>query len=232
MFDMTLSYWRGKKHKRFTYFLFRCSFKTWTILSRVTLISIFSFNIRVIPHGTARPFSRSQGSRLKLLQTTNPLIARPLCGSPNCACYWVAPVLGQGIPLPILLMSRIWHSSSRYNFWAENWTHHLPIAERMRYQLRNRRGLHGITTRSNLWESLWLINFNDIHSLEWVNLVRKQSCITNVTSRCINYVKEDLAESLLLLMEQKYPPPLFWNFRFFFLIQTPPIREKLNKNLT
>ena len=45
-----------------------------------------------------------KGSISQLLQTTNPLIARPLSGSPNCAWYWVAPVMGQGIPLPKLLM--------------------------------------------------------------------------------------------------------------------------------
>ena len=42
---------------------------------------------------------RSKGSRSQLLQTTNPLITRrPLSGSPDCPSYWVAPVLGQGIP--------------------------------------------------------------------------------------------------------------------------------------
>ena len=48
--------------------------------------------IRVIPQGTVdnnlgpdRLVGRSQGSRSQLLQTTNPLIARPLSGSPNCA---------------------------------------------------------------------------------------------------------------------------------------------------
>ncbi len=59
----------------------------------------------------------------------------------------------KAFPLLILLMSRIWHSSSRYNFyvfsydavWAENWTHHLRNAERIRYQLRHRHGFYLLT---------------------------------------------------------------------------------------
>ncbi len=43
----------------------------------------------LIPQWTvrSRPFSRSKGYRSQFLQTTNPLIARPLSGSPNCAWY-------------------------------------------------------------------------------------------------------------------------------------------------
>ena len=32
------------------------------------------------------------------IQISNPLFARPLSGSPNCAWYRVAPVWGPGIP--------------------------------------------------------------------------------------------------------------------------------------
>ena len=48
-------------------------------------------SLRVIPQGTVdnnlgpEPFSKPYGSRSQLLQTTNPLIALPLSGSPNCA---------------------------------------------------------------------------------------------------------------------------------------------------
>ncbi len=52
---------------------------------------------RLTTTARARPFSRSKGSRSKLLKKTNPLIARPLSGCPNCAWYWVAPVWGRGI---------------------------------------------------------------------------------------------------------------------------------------
>ena len=50
------------------------------------------------------------------LQTTNPLIERRLSESPNCGWKVVVTVLGQGIHILILLMSRIWHSGSRCNF--------------------------------------------------------------------------------------------------------------------
>ncbi len=113
--------------------------------------------IRVIPQGTvdnnyrARPFSRSQaGSRFQILQTTNPLIARPLSGSLNCAWYWVTLVLGQGIPpysyfycraSDIAVVGTTFNVFSYNAVWSENWTHNLPNAGRMSYQLCHRRGL-------------------------------------------------------------------------------------------
>ncbi len=70
--------------------------------------------------------------------TCKPLIARPLPYSHNCAWWYVAPVWNQGIPLLIILILRIWYSSSSYNFsrlqlWCENRTHHLPDVEQIRY---------------------------------------------------------------------------------------------------
>ena len=81
----------------------------------------------------------SKGSMSQLLQTTNPLIARPLSGSPNCDELRLFGA--KALHLLILLMSRIWHSSSRYNVfsydavWAEHRTRHLPNAEQIRYVL-------------------------------------------------------------------------------------------------
>ena len=76
---------------------------TFTKKQRSILLKILTL-IRLIPQWTVDNnlgpdrFRRSQGSRSQLLQTTNPLIARSLSGSPNCAWYWVTPVWGQGIP--------------------------------------------------------------------------------------------------------------------------------------
>ncbi len=49
--------------------------------------------IKLIPQGKVDDnlgpdrLAGPKGSRSQLLQTTNPLIARPLSGSPNCAWY-------------------------------------------------------------------------------------------------------------------------------------------------
>ena len=67
-------------------------------------------------------------------QPTNPLIARTLSGSPNCAWYWVAPIWGQDIPST--------HTINVFSYdavWAEHRTHHLPNAEQISYVLCNGR---------------------------------------------------------------------------------------------
>ena len=46
----------------------------------------------------ARPYSKSKVTYITTINTFKPLIARPLSWSPDCAWYWVAPVLVQGIP--------------------------------------------------------------------------------------------------------------------------------------
>ncbi len=48
---------------------------------------------------------------------SNPLIAQPLSGIPNCGLYWFAPVWGQCIPPTHTI------------------THHLPNAEQIRFVL-------------------------------------------------------------------------------------------------
>ena len=87
---------------------------------------------------------------LRGLQTMNPLIARPLSRSPNCMVLIELRLFGANVfPLLvlILLMSHInivavgkTTCLSMTQFWAENWTNHLPNAGRMRYLLRYRRG--------------------------------------------------------------------------------------------
>ncbi len=57
----------------------------------------------------ARP---PKGSRTQQLQTTYPLILRTLSGSPNCALWYVVPVLVKAFPLLIQSMLLI----CRYNF--------------------------------------------------------------------------------------------------------------------
>ncbi len=87
------------------------------------------------------------------LQTTNPLIAKCLSESPNCAWYWVAQVWGQGIPPPQpYRASDIAAFGTTLNFFryeavlAEHRTHHLPDAKRMRYVLCHGPGLENLAT--------------------------------------------------------------------------------------
>ncbi len=95
---------------------------------------------------SARPFCRSKGSRSLLLQTANYLISQPLSRSPDYAWYWVAPVWGQGIPLPhtdIAAVGTTFIVFSYDGIWAEHPTHHLSNAEQIGYVLRHGRGLSG-----------------------------------------------------------------------------------------
>ncbi len=68
----------------------------------------------------------------------------------------------------ILLMLQIWHCSRKYlyvfsynAFWAENWTHHLPDAERMRYVSCHRTRTVHITIK--FINALWHLKHDEMY---------------------------------------------------------------------
>ena len=89
-------------------------FMTWLIYLRLNT----SAQGTVVNNQGPDRFIMSKSSRFQSLQTTNPLIARPLSESPNCAMHGNELRLfgAKAFLLLILIMSRIWLSSSRHNF--------------------------------------------------------------------------------------------------------------------
>ena len=82
--------------------------------------------------------SRSKGSRSQLLQTTNPLIARPLSESPNSAWLSCAGFGANAFPLLVQLMSYIAAVGTMFNVFSYDavWVGHQGRASSIEAELR------------------------------------------------------------------------------------------------
>ena len=104
--------------------------------------------IRLLPmvDNNLGPDRQSKGSRSQSLQTTNPLIARPLSGSPKCAmCMVLSCTCLEPRHFPysyyyyrtsgIAAAVNTCNVFSFYAVWTEHRTRHLSYAEQMCYVL-------------------------------------------------------------------------------------------------
>ena len=98
-------------------------------------------------------------------QKTNPLIARPFSGNPNCVCQSDSPVWGQGIPLtPNINVAHL--SSSRSN--SLSMTRFRPSFELITFPTLSRCATYYVTDAGlQMNNNDWLSTYNSLGPLFW-----------------------------------------------------------------